>query len=322
MLSKLLSSENKKISEIVEQMRKNWRDIYWWKLNIHQLYFRLKGNKRAIRVTDEDWDNLIILDACRYDLAKSILGDIVDYRYSLGSSTDEFLIKNFANSKFYDIVYVTANPFVDKLVKKSFYRVISVWKLEWDEKINTVHPKAVFKYALLAEKKYPDKRLIIHFIQPHIPFIKDPELTNYDFYKRFKEIEKRNIISSIKTPWTEARRGNLDIKRVWRAYKRNLEVVLPYAIELAKRLKGKTVITSDHGNAFKRLLFPVPIIISGHPSGIYIPDLIKVPWIVFEKNTQKKIRVGEKCYKEKIKRIAKKIALTKMKKSIPLSELR
>jgi len=228
MILKSLIGKYKRLENFKKQIWKNWRDVYWWKFNIIQLYFRIKGNK-GIRVMYESWDNLIILDACRYDFFKEVVDRNEDYRISCGSSTPEFLIKNFANTKFYDTVYITANPYVDRLVKNSFYRVISVWKTGWDDKLNTVMPETVVKYAIDAEKKYPDKRLIIHFMQPHIPFIKDPEFTNYNLYKRFKVIEKGTHIPPIETPWTRAFKGELEISEVWKAYKRNLEVVVPYA---------------------------------------------------------------------------------------------
>jgi len=38
---------------------------------------------------------------------------------------------------------------------------------------------------------------------------------------------------------------------------------------LAKRLKGKTVITSDHGEAFRQLWFPIPILIANLRHHLY-----------------------------------------------------
>jgi len=199
-------------------------------------------------------------------------------------------MKNFSNSKFYDTVYVTANPYVDRLLKNSFYRIISVWKDGWNDKANTVMPETMVKYALLVEEKYPDKRLIIHFMQPHIPFIKNPELTDPNFYKMIKDIGEGSKVSTVTTPWIEAAKGNIEISKVWKAYERNLEVVIPHAFMLAKKLKGKSIITADHGEAFRHLWFPIPIRIVGHPSQIYIPELTKVPWMIFNSKGRKEIR--------------------------------
>ena len=250
----------------------------------------------------EDWDNLIILDACRHDTFEEVYGSKVDYKISRGSSTPEFLIENFLGRKYLDTVYITANPFVDRLVKKSFYKVISVWKYEWDKEINTVRPEAVVRYAIKAEELYPNKRLIIHFIQPHIPFLTDPELTsNINFYERFKHIARGRRLYPIKDPWLRALRGEVDPDRVWKAYKRNLEIVLSHALTLANKLKGKTVITSDHGEAFDQIFFPFPMKIAGHPTGIHILPLIKVPWLVINKKRKEIYNDYNNYYKLKIK---------------------
>ena len=74
------------------------------------------------------------------------------------------------------------------------------------------------EFALDAEKRYPDKRLIIHFMQPHYPFIKDLDL-----------IHKNLGLREIKDPIKLAISGNPlnSFKEVYGAYKRNLKAILP-----------------------------------------------------------------------------------------------
>lgn len=178
-----------KLRYIFSKAKEKWSDVYWWRKTVFPFvarsivcfyYQKIVGNK-GIYVMEEDWDNLIVLDACRYDLFKEVANTGTDYRISRGSFTPEFLIENFDGRKYYDTVIVTANPYVDKLVKESFYKVISVWKDGWDGKYNTVLPQTMLKYGLKAEKMYPDKRLIVWFLQPHEPFIEDPEIYTIDF---------------------------------------------------------------------------------------------------------------------------------------------
>jgi len=302
-----------KYSSPAVQKKVKWRIPYRWRLRILEMFFRVKGN-RGTYVVQEDWDNLIILDACRYDLFRMVTGIDVDYKISRGSSTPEFLMENFGRSRFLDIVYVSANPYVNRLVKDSFHKVLSVWKFGWDDELNTVRPETLVKYALEAENEYPDKRLIVHFMQPHIPFIKDLELNCCNFYERFKAIERNEHIPPIETPWKAALKGTLEISRVWKAYRRNLEAVIPYAFYLAKKLKGKTVITSDHGEAFKRLLFPIPITIVEHPSGIHIPELVKVPWMVFDSKERKKIRAEARSERKRMKKIIERLKTEGLRK--------
>lgn len=41
----------------------------------------------------------------------------------------------------------------------------------WDRKTQTVLPEDMVKKAIEVHKKYPDKRLVIHFVKPHLPYI-------------------------------------------------------------------------------------------------------------------------------------------------------
>ena len=49
----------------------------------------------------EDWDNLIVLDACRYDMFKEIntIKGNLERGISRGSATSQFLIENFESVK-------------------------------------------------------------------------------------------------------------------------------------------------------------------------------------------------------------------------------
>ncbi|MDK2781504.1 MAG: hypothetical protein PWR13_532 [Archaeoglobi archaeon] len=249
----------------------------------------------------EDWDNLIILDACRYDTFTEVYGEC-DYRISKGSSTIEFLRKNLSGKRFLDTVYVTANPFVNRF-SSSFYKVISVWKDGWNDDLGTVLPEVMVEYALEAESKYPDKRLIIHFIQPHYPYIGDPEVNKVVFLKEWcKEMASGKDVPDV---IAKLLRNETNNERIRKAYKKTLKLVLPHALKLAKELEGKTVITSDHGEAFGEFAFPFPIKVYGHPSDLHIPVLVKIPWLEIEKGERREIKPADERLKIKshIKRL-------------------
>ena len=83
---------------------------------------------KGFYVLNEDWDNLIILDACRFDFFKTIIKKSsiegkLESRISRGAHTTSFLIQNFRGKKCDDIIYITANPYVDKLFKGKFYKI-------------------------------------------------------------------------------------------------------------------------------------------------------------------------------------------------------
>lgn len=298
------------------KISQNWGSLYWWTkgLPIYLLgliYFKKICGNKGIYVMAEDWDNLIVLDACRYDYFIETTGLNVACKISRGSHTVEFVKENFTGKQYRDTVMVSANPHVDLWAKDSFFKLIPVWKTGWDDEINTVLPQTMVENAVAAENKYPDKRLIVWFMQPHMPFIENPELSPLG-YKRDCEIIGKGRVGKIPqeyfvTPWKEADRNRINIDDVWKAYRRNLEIVLPYAFELAKELKGKTVITSDHGNAFRRLKFPLPVRIAGHEISIYIPELIQVPWLEMESPKRKEINAGTITEKGRARLKARKL---------------
>lgn len=238
------------------------------------------GGNRGTYVMKQDWDNLVILDACRYDVFKqvnSMEGKLTMVK-SRGSHTGEFMRQNFGDDTFPDTVYVSANPNPAE-VGAAFHAIIPLWEEGWDEDLQTVLPDTVTKTALEAADKHPNKRLIIHFLQPHYPWI-GPEGRRYmEKYGYRPQTQPDNV-------WMRLRRGEVPKDEVWEMYKENLEVTLPYIESLTKRLTGKTVVTADHGNAFGEWD------VYGHPAATYIEPLIRVPWFVIPNRKRKKITEG------------------------------
>ena len=250
----------------------------------------LFGQNKGFYILSEPWDYLIILDACRYDVFRDIikkynLNGKLEYRISRGSNTVEFLLENFGKGYFQDIVYVTANPYVDLLLKNKFYRIISVWKYGWNEELNTVHPKEVYKYALDAIINYPDKRFIIHFMQPHYPFItaKEIKTTGINRLRHIALRIKNTNIPSINI-WKLVAKGVVSLDYAKLKYRENLEVALNYVVKLIQHLHGKIIITSDHGEGFGEKIHPlIPKRVYGHLAHVRIEPLVKVPWYIIEK---------------------------------------
>ncbi|MFB6187503.1 MAG: hypothetical protein ABEI86_11645, partial [Halobacteriaceae archaeon] len=223
-----------------------------------------------------DWDNLIILDACRHDLYEELTDREVEQRVSLGSTTTEYIERTFSEGDFSDVVYISANPFfsdkfLEKLIGGSdvFAAKFDVFNNSWDVEEGTVMPEDVAEAAKTAKKLFPEKKLIIHFIQPHYPFI-GFEDEGFDESSKWLDDNSKNSV------WDRAELGELGKEEVWTAYKGNLEKVLPYAEDLVEDLKGKTIITSDHGNLVgENGLY-------GHPGRTDLKPLREVPWDVRE----------------------------------------
>ena len=261
----------------------------------NRLYHRRLGlrehNHEGTAIFEEDWDNLLVLDACRYDMfeRRSELPGRLERRRSSGSATTEFLKANIAGRDLRDTVYVTANPQLYRnreTIHASFHHVVDIWKEEgWDEEQGTVLPETVTEHAKRAAREFPHKRLFVHYMQPHYPFVESA--TDFDKH-HLTTREGENV-------WSQLLLGELDIGReqVWELYEENLDRALPHIAELMDGLDGKTVVTADHGNMVGERSFPLPIREWGHPRGTYTDELVTVPWLVFENGPRRTIRPGE-----------------------------
>lgn len=250
-------------------------------------------NAEGIDIFSEDWDNLIILDACRYDAferANPFDGEL-ESRISRGSNTVEFLRGNVQGRTLDDTVYVTANPQFyrnrDRL-DAEFHSVLNIWAEDgWDEETGTVLPETVTKRAVEAAERYPNKRLFVHYVQPHYPFIGTD--TSFDKGHLDDEAEEGYNV------WSKIMEGDLSIEEteIWSMYLDNLRVALRSVESLVQGLSGLTVVSSDHGNMFGERCPPFPIREWGHPRGLYTDQLVKVPWLRLEGTERREIEAEE-----------------------------
>jgi len=278
---------------LYKEVKENWRDWKWWKARYKDRILGHILHNDGTYVVDEDWDNLVILDSCRYDVYEELntIKGKLESRLSRGSSSEEFLVENFRRhpfrSDFKDIVYVAANPYVSLLVPDKFLEIYRVWDYGWDNDSNTVSPRSVVEDALRARMTYPDKRLIAHFLQPHEPFL-GARFAQGTGIREHRKSALKNIAVPPQlrdlTPWDLLERGELDRKQVWSAYRDNLATVLMYVKDLIAMLPGRSVVTSDHGNLFgerPHILYPFREF--GHPSRMYVKQLVIVPWLIVDR---------------------------------------
>lgn len=262
-------------------------------IEVNNAFYRLRQDSPT-KVIDEDWDTLVILDACRYDMFEEVnhLDGTLEHRISLGSTSEEFLERNFAGDQYHDTVYVNANPYVPhlNLDEGTFHAVVNLLD-EWDEELQTVHPQTVVDVARDAHCEYPNKRLIIHFMQPHAPFIgetgEDLEVDGWSPDRRDSSVGGTSIWQRLRN---QSSQNSPRLDRVWKAYNENLEIVLEHVERLLADLDGKTVITADHGNLVGERLTPVVTRKKfGHPLGVYHPSLVKVPWLRMNSEERREI---------------------------------
>lgn len=231
--------------------------------------------------SDEDWDNLIILDACRYDVFReqaSLAGQL-EKRRSRGGMSPEFVRANFANKQLHDVVYVSANEWFAQLrdeIDAEVHRFVNLQIDHLDLADISVRPETVTEQALRIAEEYPDKRLIVHYMQPHQPYIGPTGEKHFELSPGLIETLRKS--------------DGVTDELLWQAYRENLDIVLDHAEELVSELTGKTVITADHGELLGERVFPIPVKTYGHFDGLYVDELLDVPWFVCEYSERKTIR--------------------------------
>jgi len=295
----LLAAAN--VRGFVKSLAGNWKNIIWWRnellpLVIAVLYLRNNG----AYVLAEPWNNLIILDACRYDVFQEAVASEktkgkLEYRISRGSDTESFMIYNFDHGVGKDVVYISANPH-SEILKGRVHKVVSVWQTDWDEEYQTVLPEALCRRAHQASKDYPNNRLIVHFIQPHFPYIGYKHLN-------ISKVDGNTILTSLANEGKNAEdrpspksdtfltysalkvyaAARLSTGEHFKAYKENLRRAMTCVAKLVTELPGRTIITADHGEAFGEYIHPlIPIRAYGHFHNMRNEVLTKVPWLIVD----------------------------------------
>lgn len=282
-----------------------------------------------VRIMQEKWDYLIILDACRYDYFEQVWQDYLsgdlERRISVGSATREWRNKSFTGY-YHDVVYISANPHINSSVRikgflatEHFCKVYDLWQDEWDDEKGTVLPDVVTNRAIDIIEANSGKRAIVHYIQPHQPYLsfditqavahryrsvvgKMPDKTK-SRGANVSAVEK--VLSMIYTAlycmgfgghlacWklreflnmppanhTDAIRREHGKETLRRAYKENLEIALESTARLVDALTGKIVVTSDHGEVLgENNCYE-------HWSRSSNKFLLEIPWLVIDKGAR------------------------------------
>jgi len=258
----------------------------------HSRFGLRDANPKGVNFFTSDWDNLIILDACRYDTFQRCISDFdiqgqLRARHTYGTNTAEFLRPNLHNHDFSDTVYVTASSMlyresvIESNIVPHLFDIIDVWQNNSSDETNSVPPEVITERAIRVLESHPSKRLAIHYIQPHTPFVGEYGQSHFEPGEH--------------AMWNEKLTGECEIsdETIWAAYRENLRLVLGEVSELVNELPGKTIVTSDHGQAIGDRAWPIPYPEYGHPSGIYIEPLTKVPWFVCVGDDRRKITEGD-----------------------------
>lgn len=240
-------------------------------------------------IFDEEWDVLVILDACRFDLMNSVVDEFeyisdIKKSYSRATKTPVWMEETFKKEfqgEIGETAYITGNPNSEKfLTPSSFGMLDEVWRYAWDDELGTIKPDPITDRAITVGRNDDFSRLLVHYMQPHEPFLSAPELGGSDTVER--KITGQSS-SDFRSVWSRLEGGEISKETVWNHYQENLRRVLESIGTLADNTDAERfVITSDHGNALGEWN------IYGHPAYRPIPSLLKVPWIEISTDDSKK----------------------------------
>lgn len=290
----------------------------------HRGYYRIEGRSK-ISLMEEGWDQLVILDACRYDYFEKTYREYLNgklrFALSCASDTREWMKSVFWN-KHNEIVYISANPHINsKGVDVAnigldpgayFYKIVDVWDSGWDEYATTIPPEKVNDAAVAAKLAHPDKRLVIHYFQPHAPYLclvdyaPESVLPSNDLGMSVSFLRNRVMreiwlalsrdfgllnrivwkIRGMLFEWAPMRPIDVELRKVGRAgvvkaYENDLRRVLKCVARLLKHLPGKTVVTSDHGELLGEKNE------WGHRPYHHVHELIGVPYLECTRTNEK-----------------------------------
>lgn len=217
-----------------------------------------------------EWNVLVILDAMRYDYFERMChlkGRLTKVRTD-ESCTSYWLINNFG--EYYPITYITANPYISRNVAirenwiggKHFEQIVEVWIDGWDNEFKTVLPHTVTNAARPYLK---EEKIIIHYLQPHMPGIGDPPLKVWAWMH--DEMTHKIIEDAVPL-------YGVPIETLQKAYESNAKIVLEemdHLLELIDPIQ-RIIITSDHGEMLGENGYRV------HPCKLDDPILRDVPW--------------------------------------------
>jgi hypothetical protein len=266
------------------------------------------AQRKATPIWASDADIILVLDSCRYDLWKDVVGadnslvqTMAEYsdgmqlpqntesRWSVGSASPQWISETFApqyKPHWKKAGYVTGNAFSGK--QPGTHRSDAVyplrgldlayldepWTVAWDTgSLEMVEPEVLTDRGLWAWQRKDElgiDRLVVHYMQPHVPFRSQPEWNDgWDSKTTFGTESD----ATKKSEWKKLRDGEIGETEFWEAYRDNLIYVLEEVSRWLNGTNANILITSDHGNAMGEFGQ------WGHPPGHANPYIRKVPWV-------------------------------------------
>jgi hypothetical protein len=242
-------------------------------------------NPPAKSILETDWDLLIILDACRWDIMRDVA---TEYDWldpspnkSYASSSQDWLQKTFFLSPINkrkrlrttfsllrdpyqndiiadtlelrdisDVAYITGNPQSTMVKSSQLSYLEETWRRDLDYNERT---RILTDQTIQYRRREDPARTIVHYMKPHEPFVEN---------------------SPDGTAWQRLQWGEYDIDDLISDYKDNLRNVLEDVELLLENTDADdVVITADHGNSYGEYGF------YGHRPYLPLKGMRQVPWV-------------------------------------------
>lgn len=233
------------------------------------------------KVLEDDWDILLVLDACRVDAINEVAGDYpwlpedVPTTRSTAGMSEEWLETQFVDDYHREkqrTGHVTWNAFAGHVLEDENWAFVDhLYESDWDDDLGLVKPGVAVDRGIQRWQSGACDRLIIHMMQPHRPYRQQIEGVTRPSSEEVGNRDTKNT-----TVWTLLRRGDVSRETVWNAYLDNLHWGLESVEDLLGAVDADVVLTSDHGECFGEYG------LYGHVRGVPAPELVKVPWVTLE----------------------------------------
>ncbi|ELZ53472.1 MULTISPECIES: hypothetical protein [Halorubrum] len=239
------------------------------------IYRHIVSGESPTVVWERDWDLLIVLDACRAEWVERVADDFefiesVGSIYSVGGHSDEWIDNTFDKSYgdiLSDTVYITGNHHAKWMDKQNFKYFDNVNDYKgYSDELPAPPAHVVTDRAIQATRDNNWKKCIVHYMQPHKPFLKHTgDRTEVELAEEWSlgyEMYRKHFA------------GELTKEDIEDGFVENLRYVLEEVENLLNNVDApKVAITSDHGNSLgERFLWD-------HSRGVHHPSMRRVPWV-------------------------------------------
>ena len=234
---------------------------------IHRIAERFVGGESIFE--RGEWDICCVLDGCRVDtLAAERVN--VDRYPSVASTSPTWVERTFADCPD-GVAYVSGNPFSPRAEGDVAH--LDMVPVREVAGIETVPPSDLTARAVDVWQRRDElgvDRLVVHYMQPHVPFRRRPE-----WFRSFDRWGSHR--------WEDVGR-DIDRGEWFDAYHDNLRWVLDEGIDpLTTSVDASVAVTADHGNAAGQWG------ISGHPRGALAPAVRMVPWVELQGTAEREL---------------------------------